>query len=697
MVSRLKAHLSRSISVPALIALFSAVLSIILLILGVLDNEEWNTYNWRCRWRGERWPGEGVFLLVVDEGILQSQLGTFPWPRKVWASIQEACIQPLEPHSVVYDIVFDQQDKIPDSDEEFERVIRESGNVLLANNFLQPTLAPVSATEAREYNPVLWRPPSRSYIRQHALNPDNVQPGEYYHGTALLRPYQSFERVAAGLGHTNTPPDTDGITRRLPLIMEYMGQYYPSLPLVAVCHYLELDIKTVRVKPGGAITIPVPGREPISIPIDKHANMLLNYYGEDLGVFPSLSMKRFIDSLDAEQPLLRARAQPERLTGKIVIIGSAASSTHDLRAVTVSQLYPLMGNIGTAVANILQGDYLYKTNRWIDSFLMILLAGLMAGSSQRFQQQSKHLLERLPSGFLRLLCTALVQLVPFVLLAVAYSFICFFTLAYFSQVLPMYYGVFCLLITFISLVLYNFISEEQNKRWFEQTWGRYMSPAMIQELRENPEQLNLGGEEREITVLFTDISGFTTMSERLSPREIVQLLNEYFDSMVESVLENRGMLDKYIGDAMMVHFGSPRKAPDDALRAVRSGCQMQMKLRQLSEKWEAEGKAPIGMRVGINTGMVVAGNIGSALRQEYTAIGDTVNVAQRLESNCPIGGVLISRMTWEQVNHEVEAEPLEPLHVKGRRQPVETFLVNSVKLEDGTRLELSLTPHVFKK
>jgi class 3 adenylate cyclase len=288
-------------------------------------------------------------------------------------------------------------------------------------------------------------------------------------------------------------------------------------------------------------------------------------------------------------------------------------------------------------------------------------------------------LVRLPTGFLRLTVVFSTQFIPAAIVASAYGFASYVALARYNYVIPMFYGIFCILFTFLMLAVYNFVSEEQNKRWYEQTWGRYMSPKMIQQLRSNPEQLNLGGEEREITLLFSDIRGFTPLSENLSPRQVVQLLNEYFEAMSNIVHENGGMLDKYIGDALMVHFGSPHRAPDDALRAVRAGLAMQRKVAELTREWEDQGRAPFQIRIGINTGTVIAGNIGSTSRQEYTAIGDDVNIAQRLEANCPPGGVLISRSTYEQVRDQVEAKPLEPLHVKGRREPVQVYLVGGLR------------------
>lgn len=660
--------------IPTLLAVLAALLTLGISATGFLDALELYTFNLRCQWRPPRHPGEEVFLLVVDEGSVQNlDFGRFPWSRQVWALLHRDFIQPLEPRSIVYDILFDQPDslhgELVDSDARFAAALAERQNAILAFSFLMLSSQPVSATESRAYDPS-WRPPPRMFQR-FALDPKHVLPGNYLSGASILRPLSDFEAAAPLLGYTNTPPDrADGITRRFPLVMEYAGAYYPSLPLAAVCHYLKVDLKDVHVVPGRQITLPMQDKQKVIIPIDRQANLLLNYYDADVTVFPSLSIAHFLQAHGEEAgstlPILRDR---------IILIGSTALSTHDLRPVTVNDLYPLVGNVATAIANILRGDYLQQTDWGVNGTLFVLIAVLFTAFTQRNLALLRPYLSRLPSGLIGLGIQLLLQLAPTLGFGVLYSWCAYYLLSRYNVVIPMFYGLFCLVLTYLMVTLNNFASEEKTRRWLQQTWGRYMSPEMIRELQDNPEQLNLGGEERQITLLFSDICGFTPLAERLTPQQVVQLLNEYFSAMVEIVHENRGMLDKFIGDAIMVHFGSPRPAPDDALRAVRTGLQMQRKMEELALRRKEQGLEPWHIRVGINTGSVVAGNIGSPRRQEYTAIGDTVNTAQRLEANCPPGGVLISRSTYDKVREHVKAEALEPMRLKGKAEPLEVFLV----------------------
>jgi adenylate cyclase len=218
------------------------------------------------------------------------------------------------------------------------------------------------------------------------------------------------------------------------------------------------------------------------------------------------------------------------------------------------------------------------------------------------------------------------------------------------------------------------------------TFGKYMTAAVLEHLLSG--KVALGGESLRVTVLFSDIRGFTTISERMNPQSLVGLLNEYFTEMVNIVMDEGGVVDKYIGDAIMAVFGAPVSKPDDAVNAVRAAVRMRGALRQLNERLASRGIPPLKTGIGIHTGDVVAGNIGSERRMEYTVIGDAVNLASRLESNTKELGVdvLISKDTYEVTKSMVDARPVREITVKGRNQPVMTYEV--VGLTGGP----SLTP-----
>ena len=223
--------------------------------------------------------------------------------------------------------------------------------------------------------------------------------------------------------------------------------------------------------------------------------------------------------------------------------------------------------------------------------------------------------------------------------------------------------------------LYENIREETQKR---ANLSRYLSPSVVEDILTQEEELVLGGSTVECPVLFTDVAGFTSFSENLKPDELITLLNEYFTLMADMIFMNGGTLDKFIGDATMAIFGAPVYDPHHAPMAVNAGLGMLRECKTLMEKWQAEGKPTFQMRVGVNSGPVVAGNLGSPQRMDYTVIGDTVNLAQRMESNSEIGGLMASQYTWDLIKDFAEGEDGGPIKVKGKSEDIHICRVKSI-------------------
>jgi adenylate cyclase len=216
--------------------------------------------------------------------------------------------------------------------------------------------------------------------------------------------------------------------------------------------------------------------------------------------------------------------------------------------------------------------------------------------------------------------------------------------------------------------------EELSQRVMErQALSRFLSASIVEKILANPDQIHLGGENQTVTILFADIRGFTRMSEKMEPMEVVELLNEYFSEMTDLVFENGGTLDKYLGDGLMAVFGAPLAKPDDSLRAVKTAIEMQRALARLNRDWEAMGQRSLKIGLGVNTGPVTAGNIGSARRMDYTVIGDAVNLASRLCANAAGGQILISESTHCTLQGRLPAKKLDPIKVKGKEAPIEIY------------------------
>jgi adenylate cyclase len=234
-------------------------------------------------------------------------------------------------------------------------------------------------------------------------------------------------------------------------------------------------------------------------------------------------------------------------------------------------------------------------------------------------------------------------------------------------------GIFSVIAAEAAMSFDNARSHEELARSVvqRQAFERYLSPNIVDKILANPDEIHLGGENQTVTILFSDIRGFTRMSEKMEPHAVVELLNEYFSEMTDLIFDSGGTLDKYLGDGIMAVYGAPLPKPDDALRATKTAMEMQRALAALNREWENRGQQPLRIGVGVNTGPVTAGNIGSPKHLDYTVIGDAVNLASRLCSNAAGGQILVSDSTYLLLNGRIPAQRLEPIRVKGKETPVE--------------------------
>jgi len=239
----------------------------------------------------------------------------------------------------------------------------------------------------------------------------------------------------------------------------------------------------------------------------------------------------------------------------------------------------------------------------------------------------------------------------------------------------MIYPVLTMLTIYLGITIYRYVTEEKEKKKIRGAFQYYLTASVVNEILKDPSKLKLGGDKKHLSVMFSDIRGFTSISEKLSPEELVRLLNEYLTAMTDIVFKYDGLLDKYIGDAIMAVFGAPLDQPDHASRACRVALEMMAELRRLREKWAAEGRPDVNIGVGINSGDMVVGNMGSEMRFDYTVMGDSVNLASRLEgTNKEYGtNIILSEFTYEIVKDEFICRQLDAVRVKGKKKPVRIF------------------------
>ncbi len=342
----------------------------------------------------------------------------------------------------------------------------------------------------------------------------------------------------------------------------------------------------------------------------------------------------------------------EELQDHITITGLTATGTHDIGAIPLYNEYARVGTYHNTVNTIYQGDYITRATSAVNLALMMLLALGMGFLVQKMDAR-------------RSMITILASFVG--LNAVVTLLFILFNL-WISQL-----GLSLALIipsTFIAGI--KFVQAESQKRFIKNAFSRYLAPGVIDKIIEHPESLQLGGENREITIFFSDVAGFSTISEKLTPPELVALLNEYLSEMTDIILSHGGTVDKYEGDAIMAFYGAPHDLPDHALRACLASIDMKKKLREMQDHWKSIGQVALSCRMGMNTGDAVVGNMGSRMRMDYTAMGDSVNLASRLEGANKFysTGAMISEMTYEQAKEHIEARRLDRIRVVGKSQPI---------------------------
>jgi adenylate cyclase len=436
----------------------------------------------------------------------------------------------------------------------------------------------------------------------------------------------------AQVGFVNVYTELDGVNRKVPLIVNYDGASVPSLALAALARYLGKSPEDII-------------RER-NIPLNEYNEMTINFFG-GYQTFPYYSFN----------DVLNGAVTDDRFKDKIVLVGGTATALFDFKAVPFSPMFPGVEIHANAISNVLLGNYLHPWSGLL-TFLFILGFALFAGVA---------------TGRLSPVQGGAVTLAAFA--------------GYFVFVYWLFRGrnihaefvapATSLAFSYVGVLFYGFMTEEREKRWVKKTFSHYLSASVMESILADPGRLRLGGQRQNLSVLFSDIRGFTTISEALNPEEVVELLNEYLSKMVEIVFKYDGTLDKFIGDAVMAFWGAPIPQKDHPRKAVLCGIEMIEELQKLQAKWRAEGKKIIDIGIGVNTGDMVVGNMGSKDKMEYTVIGDNVNLGSRLEglNKEYKTHIIISAATYDAVKDIVEARPLGSVRVKGKEKPVDIYEV----------------------
>jgi adenylate cyclase len=510
----------------------------------------------------------------------------------------------------------------------------------------------------------------RSYVLRTkwnvALKADN---GKLYVGKNPLATYADLANASRGLGALSVKFDPDGVLRRVPLLVRYEDAHYPLLPLRVICDYLQVPSEKIVLKPGhhiilqGAIRPGSPGSEPydIKIPIDRHGNMIVNY----IGPWGRMDHYNFADILRASDDRDELEIWAEELKGKIVIISDVSTGSTDIGPVPTDANFPLSGVHANVIQNILTESFLRELSGREMLLIECLLLAVLFLLSIRF--------------------SSLTFSIGTAILAAAYIGIALLSFLYAQVIFNIVRPMLMIGFAMVSIVVYRYVLEEKAKMeslrqqdFIRDTFGRYLSSEVVGELLDSPEGLKMSGENREVTFLVSDLRGFTALTSRLSPHEVIEIMNRYFEYMVEIIARYRGTVSEFMGDGILAFFGAPLYADDDPERAVACAVEMQNALTAVNAEQRRLKLPELAMGIGIDTGEVVVGNIGSEKRASYGAVGTPINAAYRIESFTVGGQILISPATYDRVGSDLTIIGTKEVKFKGLNQVVCLYDVGGV-------------------
>lgn len=616
--------------------------------LPALQQLDYRLKDARFRVRGPITPSKDVVVVAIDHKSIK-EIGRWPWPREVTARLLDNTAQ-YGAKVVALDIVFSEpQDERHDN--ALAAAVARSGNVVMGYFFRD---------EEQPIDPVALLQLETARVKLVRVA-DGVS-------TLPLTDYRSVDanlsvvgKNALDFGFFNARPDGDGLYRRSPLLLLYNGDVYPSLAMKALRHYLGSEIM-LDVQTWGVDAVQI---GPLRVPSREDGTMALNYYG------PAGSF-RTISAVD----LIKKRLSPHALQGAIAFVGATEIGIFDIRPTPFDTTHPGVELHATVAANILERRFLrYDGTTQLLELLCLVAFPIALG------------------GLLAMAPGTLAGLAAFAGTTLLFWVVNYAVFAKGLRDMTLLYPLFGLGVTYLAGEAWRNLVVERKGRQLKRAFSNYVSPDLVKQIEKYPDRLVLGGEQRELSILFSDIRGFTTVSESLSPAELVTLLNEYLSPMTRIVLEERGTLDKFIGDAVMAIFNAPLDVPQHAVHACRTAVRMLDELQQLNKGFASRGMHTLDIGVGINTGPAVVGNMGADIRFDYTAIGDAVNLASRLEGLNKYYGshILVSEDTWRQVPQGMFSfREVDRVRVKGKQLPVVIYELMASKQELLPRFEEGL-------
>ena len=604
----------------------------------VMQRGEALTWDVRSAWFAK--PGSGtdkIRLIFLDQYSLDwgtKQGWSWPWPRQVYGAILNFCAR-AHTKAVAFDVIYSEPSSVGvDDDAELGKAIASTPG------FVGAVFVGKETGGSNHWMPGFPVP----RIKLTTGNPASLAPFQLPHA---LFPIPEVGTNATLLATVFGNPDRDGIYRRIRPFSTFDGQLVPSLGLgiwLAAATNLTLDLNL----PWFSID------NQHRIPLDQNGCAILHYRGRSQ-THKTVNAAAIIESemllREGKKPII----DPDLFKDTYVFFGFTAPGLFDLKASPVDSVYPGVEIHATFLDNLLSSEIMRETPASWETIMILLLACISA-LAVRF---SRHAWQSLV------------------------AFVVFFSLpilaggwAYLQGIwLPVLGPLLATALALVGALALNYATEGKQKRFIKGAFKQYLSPVVIEELVQHPERLKLGGELRELSIFFSDVRGFTSISERLNPEELTALLNNYLTAMTDIIYRHGGTVDKYEGDAIIAFWNAPLAQKDHAQLAVHTALECQAKLTELNPGYKEQIGTELHQRIGLNSGPVVVGNMGSRQRFNYTFLGDAGNLAARLEGiNKQFGtSLLISGNTRKQLDEHIAVREIARVQVVGRKEPVTVY------------------------
>ncbi len=671
-------------------AIYIGILAIIVGIalyavdFGFLKAIEFKSYDLRFRMRGHLDAHPDVLVVAIDAKSVD-ELGRWPWERSKIAKVV-SFLDKSGASAVGLDIVFSEPET-KGVDDELEKVLvkwqdtapgrellsalaKPGGDELLARALTDTRTVggfyfitmPSEASERKDE--VIKR--TRKSLSNASFE---ISKGDS-DSAFLLTAYDAEVNIPiisdsmALSGYFSIDPDPDGVIRRVPMAVKYENSLYAPISAKMISMYRNKAPLMIEFKEYGVSSYKIGGE---FIPTDEIANMLINFHGPggaDGGTFEYFS---FSD-------LYYKRIAPETFKNKLVLIGATETGIYDMRTTPFGTVYPGVEIHANAISNMLLGSYIKKGDEqvFIDLFSIIILGLILGWLLPKFHH-------------------ALYCAVAFIFFLILYYFFIYIMFARFNMWLNAMYPTIVILLSYTGIEIYRNTVVEKKAKQIKRTFQNYVSSSVVDEMLKAPDRIKLGGEKKVLSVMFSDIRGFTSISESAEPEIITTFLNNFLTPMTEAIFEHSGTLDKYMGDCIMAIWGAPVTLENHAELSCRTALEMMKRLEVVRNNSTSHIGRAIDIGIGINSGEMVIGNMGSDLIMDYTVIGDNVNLASRLEGINKVYGtnIVISESTYSLIKDSgIKLRRLDRVKVKGKKKPVGIFELFHEKILESVDCDL---------